>query len=448
MSTLQDFGFQTPDDSGLGLDLSSILGIVKRRYLYFAIPFLLIAVAGAVGIHRLPHVYRAEGEILVESPAIPSDLVRPTITELPDQRFAIIKDRIMAENNLVAMMDKYNLFARARASLPAYLILDLMRTAIKFAPAPLEMSQPGSSTSAFTVSFDYEDPSLALAVTNDVIRQILAQDTSRRTDDASEIANFLEQQVKNLQDERDTVAAQIAAQTRPSRKQAVSEEIKTRMKVLAELEAELDQKSMVYSDEYPAIRDLKRKIAALKKAIASAPPAAGSDSDPAGDDDVTAKLLEQKELNLQRDLDEANGKLAAARLGESMEKNQQAQHLQLISAPALPHQPVGPKKLKMFALAIAFAGMVGGGAAFAAEMLDRTVHGSRDLTRVVNPRLIVTVPYLFVPGEESRRRRKIILLWIVLIAAIAGTIIAFIISKGASIDFDSLWVTISGHFAH
>lgn len=452
MTTLQDYGFQPsalPDDSGQGLDLSSIIGIVKRRYLYFFIPFLPVAVAGFVIIKHLPPAYRAQGEILVESPAIPTDLVHPTITELPDQRFAVIKDRIMAENNLVAMMNKYNLFPTARASMPAYLVLDLMRSSLKLAPAPLEMTQPNNPTSAFTVSFDYEDPTLALAVTNDFIAQILTQDTSRRTSDASEITNYLEQQVKSLQDERNTIVAQIAAQTRPGqKKQAVSEEVRSEMKALAELEAELVQKSMVYSDEYPAIKDLKRKIAALKQVIASTPPAAVSDSDPTADKDVTTNILEQQELNLQRDLDEANRKLAAAQLGESMEKNQQAEHLQLISAPELPHQPVGPKKLKMFAIVIAFAGMIGGGTAFAAEMLDRSIHAARDLARIVDPRLIVTIPYVFVPGEKSRRRRKFTLLVIMMVVAIVVAVAAFILSKGASIDLDSLRVSISSHFAH
>ena len=70
------------------------------------------------------------------------------------------------------------------------------------------------------------------------------------------------------------------------------------MKVLAELQAELVQKSMVYSDEYPAIKDLKRKIAALKRAIASAPQVQSA-TGPSDKPDVTAQLLEQRELNLQ-----------------------------------------------------------------------------------------------------------------------------------------------------
>ena len=54
------------------------------------------------------------------------------------------------------------------------------------------------------------------------------------------------------------------------------------MKDLAKTEDELAQQSAVYSDEYPVIKNLKKKIAILKHAIAAAPQAAPA---PAATDD-------------------------------------------------------------------------------------------------------------------------------------------------------------------
>ena len=451
MAALENYGFQPPaarDDPGQGFDLASILGIVKRRYLYFAIPFLLVTFAGYFVIKALPKVYRAQGEILLESPTIPADLVHPTITELADQRFAVIRERIASESNLTAVMDKYHLFEKARATIPAYLVLDLMRSRLKLAPTPLELTQPNNASSAFTVSFDYEVPSLALAVTNEFIGQILSQDSSRRTTDAGEITKFLEQQVRSLQDEHNAIVAQIEAlKQHPDQRQAVSEEITTQMKALAELQAELVQKSMVYSDEYPVIKNLKRKIAALKRTIASAPqaqPAASASGKP----DVTTQILEQQELNLQKNLDEANQKLAAARLGETMERNQQAQHLQLIESPELPHQPVSPKKMKLFGIVVALAGLIGGGLAFAAEFLDGRIHGSRDLAHMLDPALLVTIPYFPTSSETYRRKRNRILLGVVVLALVAAGAAAIILSGGVSIDLAKYWASISTLIVH
>lgn len=54
------------DDQGQGFDPQYLIGVVKRRILYFVIPFLLIVLGGAAVIKALPKVYRAEGELLVE----------------------------------------------------------------------------------------------------------------------------------------------------------------------------------------------------------------------------------------------------------------------------------------------------------------------------------------------------------------------------------------------
>ena len=268
MSTVQDYGFQPSvfEDSGQNFDLSHIIGIIRRRALYFAIPFLLILMAGVAVIEMQRPIYLSQGEILVESPAIPPALVHPTITELPDQRFEVIRQRILAEGNLLAVVNKYNLFPEARQSLPPYKLLEFMRKSVEITPMPLAMSLPGSSTTAFMVGFYYDLPSVALKVANEFINQILSQDTSRRTNAATEAAKFLEQEVKRLEQAHDAVVAQMEAikQRPPDTSETLSEEVKADLKVLADLEAELVQKSAIYSDEYPIIKELKEKNCSTK----------------------------------------------------------------------------------------------------------------------------------------------------------------------------------------
>ena len=117
------------------------------------------------------------------------------------------------------------------------------------------------------------------------------------------------------------------------------------MKSLADLEAELVQKSSVYSEEHPVVKALKKKIAALKHVVAARPRTApATDSEKS---DVGVQVLEQRALDLGKSLEDANRKLSAARLGESMERNKQSEHLQLIESPELPHKPVRPKKIKI-----------------------------------------------------------------------------------------------------
>jgi len=431
------------EDDGQGFDPSHYIGILKRRILYFAIPFLLVVMSGfgIVSIQR--PIYQSEGKILVEAPEIPPDLVHPTITEVANERVQVIQQRITARDNLMAVVNKYNLFPRERQWMSGTELLDLVRSRMTIKPVDLDAltAVPGSPTIAFTLSFDYEVPGLAMAVANEFLTSILSQDADTRTNNAAETTRFLEREVKRLQDEHDAVDAQIAAakQRPPDKQQAQSDETSAQIKDLAQAEADLVQQSAIYSDEYPVIRNLKKKIASLKHSIASAPQPAANDSQSS---DVNLLALSRREVDLSKTIEDENRKLTTARLGESMERGQQGERLQVIEQPSVPSKPVRPQKLKWFAVAFALAGMIGAGSVAAAEMMDGSIRNSRDLSRIVDRHLIVTIPYLSTPGEQYRKRRNIVLLCAVLIGVLAAAI-AFAVTEGISVDFsffDRSWL--------
>ena len=96
--------------------------------MYFAIPFLLVVMVGFAVVAIQRPIYRAEGKILVEAPEIPPDLVHPTITEVANERVQVIQQRIMARDNLMAVVNKYNLFPRERTWMSGTELLDLIRS--------------------------------------------------------------------------------------------------------------------------------------------------------------------------------------------------------------------------------------------------------------------------------------------------------------------------------
>ena len=429
------------EDEGQGFDLSHFIGILKRRFLYFVIPFLLVVMAGFAVVAIQRPIYRAEGKILVEAPEIPPDLVHPTITEVANERVQVIQQRITARDNLIAVVNKFNLFPRERQWMSGSELLDLVRSRMIIKPVELDAQSavPGNPTIAFTLSFDYEVPNLAAAVANEFLTSILSEDADTRTNNAAETTHFLEREVKRLQGEHDAVAAQIEAayQRPPDKLQAQSDEAAAQMKDLAQAEAELAQDSAIYSDEYPIIRNLKKKIAILKHNIASAPRPAADNSV-----DVNILALKRRETDLSQTLEDENRKLTTARLGESMERGQQGERLQVIEQPSLPQKPVRPQKMKWFAVAFALAGIIGAGSVAAAEMLDGSIRSSRDLVRTVDRHLIVTIPYLSTPGEQYRKRRNIVLVCALLIGVLAAAI-AFAVVEGISVDFsffDRSWL--------
>src|SRR5262245_23165437 len=109
------------------LDPQYYYEILKKRIFFLAVPFIIIFAAGFSTAMLWPPTFLSEGKILVESQQIPTDLVRPTVTATAKERLQVIEQRVMTRDNLLTIMDKYQLFADRRQSLSRTELLDLMR---------------------------------------------------------------------------------------------------------------------------------------------------------------------------------------------------------------------------------------------------------------------------------------------------------------------------------
>lgn len=386
-----------PDYEGTGtaLDISNYLAILKRRFLYLVIPLLAISMVGAAVVFMLPAVYLAEGKILVESQQIPTDLVRPTINATAKERIQVIEQRIMTRDNLLGIIDKFQMFGEGRRKLSTTRLLDLMRERTRISPYELSRDGNGSNlTIALTVGFEDEQPDTAMRVTNELMTLILAEDARNRSNRAQETTNFLAREVKRLDAEIGRADAQIAEYRKTHANDTSSN--KTSMQV-ALLMAELQEKSAVFSASHPEIVRLKRQLSSLEKiAEKDASQAAG------------LEILQGQRTSLQRQYDAAAEKMSAARLGESLEQAQFSERLEVLEQAIVPQQPLRPNRPKLLALVLAVAAAAGAGAVLLVESLDQTLRRPRDLLAVVPASLLVSIPYIPSHQEVARKRRGLI----------------------------------------
>src|SRR3974390_2734949 len=91
------------EDRGHDVGLDHYLAIAKRRICYFLIPFVVTFALAALIIAIQHPLYQAQGKILVETQAIPAELVRSTVTDTANQRIQVIQQRIMTRDNLLAI---------------------------------------------------------------------------------------------------------------------------------------------------------------------------------------------------------------------------------------------------------------------------------------------------------------------------------------------------------
>jgi uncharacterized protein involved in exopolysaccharide biosynthesis len=369
--------------------------LIKRRFLYFLIPFVLVASAGMAVALIWPPTYLAEGKILVQSQQIPTELVRPTVTNAAQERIQVIEQRLMTRDNLIAIIDKFHLFASQRSLMSVTQLVETMKKKTSIVTVNQELSfsrRSDNPTIVFTVGFEDSDPALAAGVANELVTRILDEDIRDRTSRASDTTKFLSREMERLQAENAATEAKIAqakeAQLAPNNSSTADP--------LAQLKAEYLQKSAIYSTNHPQMKALKRQMDAAEKVAA-----------PVTSNQVNIDALQSQQEAIQKNLEVASSKFAAAQLGEALERNQQSEKLQVLEQPAVPQEPVKPNRPKIVGISVLLALAAGGGLTLLLEMLDTTIRRSADIFSVFDSQLVVPVPYIVTKGEQLRTRRRI-----------------------------------------
>ena len=181
--------------------LGDYISIAWRRKFYILIPFIVVLFITIITVLSLPRIYQSSGTILIESQQIPSELVQSMVTSFADERIQIIQQRIMAGDQLFAIINKFNLYSEDVNKMPRSAILNDIRNRISIVleSANLRNQQRGSSAViSFTVAFQHSDPVVAQKVTNELVTLFLDENIKTRTARAEETTEFLKKESARL----------------------------------------------------------------------------------------------------------------------------------------------------------------------------------------------------------------------------------------------------------
>ncbi len=323
-------------------------------------------------------------------------------------------------------------------------VVDFIRERTQIQPIEAKVKGIKKQAIAFTIGFEYEQPHVAMGVANEILTMMLKEDARTRTAYATETTSFIERDARRLEAQLALLNSQIAQlEAKGARSSLTDPKNLDSGKELAALKSQLLVKSVTYSDSHPDIKALKRKIEALEKTNSATNKPISTDAAKSNTSEnassVSIDALEARQANVKKEFEAASRKLATARLGESLERGQHSERLQVIEQPTLPTKPVSPNRPKLFAAVIALALMAGGGLAMAGEMLDHSVRRSSDLFSLVDSHLVVSIPYISTTAEERRKKRRIILTITIVVALILAGILAIVfLLPSVDLLFDKL----------
>lgn len=183
--------------AGSGLNFSSHLAAARRRVKPMALAAIAVSIAGILVAFLWPPTYRSTGTILIEQQEIPTDFVRSAVTSFADQRVQVISQRVMTSANLLAVIEKFNLFAGERDQTTREALVDAMRHDINLEMISADVVDPRQgratkATIAFSVSYDHRNPQTAARVANELVSLYLSENIETRKQLAADTAGFLQ----------------------------------------------------------------------------------------------------------------------------------------------------------------------------------------------------------------------------------------------------------------
>jgi len=175
----------------------------RRHWKLAAITFSVIMVGGIAFTLSLKDIYVSTGFILIDEAEIPEEIVRSTVTTYTTRQVTELNEKILTINNLVRIIEEYDLYKEERKTTPTELLALNARSAISVEIQSRETVTPGGLPRpiavGFTVSFEDEDPQTAQAVAQELVELYISANTQARAEQTSETSDFLKGEVSRLE---------------------------------------------------------------------------------------------------------------------------------------------------------------------------------------------------------------------------------------------------------
>ena len=191
------------------------LAAVLRRKFRLIVPAVIIVAIAIVVAVVTPAVYRSTGTVLIEEPEVPREFIRSTITSFAAERLQIIQQRVMTTQNLISIINKFNLYAEQRKSTAINEIARGFRDKIAMQLVSAEVVDPRSGQArkaviAFNLSFEDSDRRVAQQVANELVSLYLNENLRIRREKAAETTGFLAEEGDRLGKQLGELEARIA----------------------------------------------------------------------------------------------------------------------------------------------------------------------------------------------------------------------------------------------
>jgi succinoglycan biosynthesis transport protein ExoP len=165
--------------------------ISQNRWWVFFLT-LVLTLAAALVIVRMPNVFQATTTILVDPQQISDQYVNPPVKETLTDRLQTISQQVLSASRLQDIIDHYHLYPEFQGAMSREQIIDYMRKAITIEVKHASGNGPG----AFTITYEGRNPVIVAQVTNELANQFITWNLQSSEQVAETTTEFLGEQLE------------------------------------------------------------------------------------------------------------------------------------------------------------------------------------------------------------------------------------------------------------
>lgn len=221
------------------LQIAYYLDILSKRRWFIIVPFCIIVALGIIFAAKQHPVYKSSTLILVQAQRVPTEYVRPLISEELESRIASISQQIKSRSNLEQVINKFNLFSGPDdANMFMEDKVENLRRNISV--EVFRGSRRGGSAESFLVSFKGKDPEEVAKVTNDLAESFINENLRMREEEVIGTSDFLEDQLIAKRSSLEEVEERLK-QFRMEHMGGLPEQLDTNLRILDRLQVQYNQ---------------------------------------------------------------------------------------------------------------------------------------------------------------------------------------------------------------
>jgi polysaccharide chain length determinant protein (PEP-CTERM system associated) len=195
---------------------------------------------------QLPKKYMSQTLVLVAKPTVPTEYVKPVVTEDLNQRLASMKEQILSRTRLEPVIEKLDLYHVDRARLHMEDLIERLRKAIEISPLEPMPGTQDRSIPGFSVQVTVGNPQTAQEICTEITSMFMEQNARALEQQAVRTASFIGQQLQEAKtklDEQDAKLAQFKRQYIGS----LPEEGQSNLSLLSTLNSQLEANTQALS---------------------------------------------------------------------------------------------------------------------------------------------------------------------------------------------------------